>query len=54
VKEGGNLELVQETAVTTGPGVDEVLLRLRQWEHRERFEPAGVMLLAKVPKVAAQ
>jgi hypothetical protein len=50
--EEGSLELVQEAGATTGLKVDEALADCAygSGENRERFEEAGINLLAKVPK----
>jgi hypothetical protein len=51
--EEGSLELVQEAAATTGLDLSEALADCAygSGENRERFEQAGIMLLAKVPKL---
>ncbi|HEX4621189.1 MAG TPA: IS1182 family transposase [Myxococcaceae bacterium] len=50
--EEGSLELVQEAGATTGLKVEEALADCAygSGENRERFEVAGINLLAKVPK----
>jgi hypothetical protein len=50
--EVGSLELVQEAGVTTGLDVEAALADCAygNGENRERFEQAGIALLAKVPK----
>ena len=52
--EEGSLELVQEAGANTGLPVDQVLADCAygSGENRERFEAAGIELLAKVPKPA--
>jgi Transposase DDE domain/Transposase domain (DUF772) len=51
--EEGSLELVQESATNTGLEVEAALADCAygSGENRERFEQAGIRLLAKVPKV---
>ena len=50
--EEGSLELVQEAGVTTGLEIEAALADCAygSGENRERFEEAGIPLLAKVPK----
>ena len=51
--EAGSLELVQKSAANTGLEIDEALADCAygSGENRERFEGAGITLLAKVPKL---
>ncbi len=51
--EEGSLELVQESATNTGLEVEAALADCAygSGENRERFEEAGIQLLAKVPKL---
>jgi hypothetical protein len=51
--EEGSLELVQEAATNTGLEVEAALADCAygSGENRERFEDAGIQLLAKVPKL---
>ena len=52
--EEGSLELVQEAAATTGLEIEAALTDCAygSGENRERFEAAGITLLAKVPRQA--
>ena len=51
--EEGSLELVQESAASTGLEIETALTDCAygSGENRERFEAAGIKLLAKVPKL---
>ena len=51
--EAGSLELIHEAGATTGLDVGEALADCAygSGENRERFEQAGITLLAKVPKL---